>query len=171
MDKKRLMLQHFLAAIAYRTQKALREAPPGFAEFRAAPGVRTPHELIFHITGVLGYARTFLTGGTWRPIIEEDFPAEVNRFHSILTKLRELLESNTPFENLTPERMLQGPLSDAMSHAGQLAMLRRFFGSPIRPENFIMADINAENTGENQPEPISPDDEWLDAEGAPQGRQ
>ena len=169
MDKKRLMLQHFLAAIAYRTQKPLHYAPPDFAMFRAAPGVRTPHELVLHMTGVLGYARTFLIGGTWRPSMEEDFSAEVERFHSVLASLKELSASDTPFHNMTPERVLQGPLADAMCHAGQLAMLRRFFGSPIRPENFIMADITADNVGPDQPEPVNPDDEWFDAEGRPQG--
>ena len=61
------ILKHFLAALAYRTQKALRDAPPEFAEFRAAPKVRTPHELVRHMDSVLGYARTFLVGGSYRP--------------------------------------------------------------------------------------------------------
>ena len=101
--------------------------------------------------------------------MEEDFSAEVERFHSVLASLKEIFSSDTPFTNITPERVLQGPFADAMSHAGHLAMLRRLFGSPIRPENFMMADINANNTGPDQPEPVSPDDEWCDAEGNPQG--
>jgi hypothetical protein len=60
--------------------------------------------------------------------------------------------------------MLQGPFSDAMTHAGQLIMLRRLFGSPVPPENFIIADINPENLGPNQPEPVSPDKEWIEPE-------
>ena len=67
MDEKRGLLRHFLAALAYRTQKALREAPAGFGDFRAADGVRTPAELIRHMTSVLGYARTFFVGGQYRP--------------------------------------------------------------------------------------------------------
>ena len=63
MDEQRKLLRHFLAALAYRTQKALRDAAPEFAEFRAAARVRTPRELIRHMDGVLGYARTYMTGG------------------------------------------------------------------------------------------------------------
>jgi hypothetical protein len=54
MTESRRLLQHFLAAIAYRTQKALRGAPDTFGEFRAAKNVRTPHELLWHMTGVIG---------------------------------------------------------------------------------------------------------------------
>ncbi|MCP4643570.1 MAG: hypothetical protein GY851_24190 [bacterium] len=168
MNQERQMLQHFLAAIAYRTQKALRNAPPEFAPFRAAPGIRTPHEIVCHMTSVLGYARTFLIGGTWWPDMVEDFDAEVDRLHTVLTSLSEHLASDTPLQDVTPKRLLQGPLADSMSHAGQLAMLRRFFGSPIPPENFVMADIRADNTGPTQPEPASPDEAWFDAEGNPQ---
>jgi hypothetical protein len=56
--------------------------------------------------------------------------------------------------------MLQGPFSDAMTHAGQLAILRRLFGDPIPPENFIVADIDPQNLGPDQPDPVSPDKEW-----------
>ena len=73
MDDKRAMLRHFLAAIAYRTQKALRGAPASFATFRAAPQVRTPHELVGHMNSVLGYARTFFIGGEYRPALLPDF--------------------------------------------------------------------------------------------------
>lgn len=168
MGPRREMLRHFLAAIAYRTQKALRDAPSDFADFRAAPGIRTPHEIIQHMTGVLGYARTFILGGEWRPGMKEDFSGEIERFHEVLTDLSQLLGSDAQFRDTTPKRLLQGPLADAMSHAGQLAMLRRFFGSPVPPENFIMADIRTENTGPSQAVATSPDEVWLDAEGNPQ---
>ena len=67
MNQSRSLLQHFLAALAYRTQKALRGASDGFADFRAGTHVRTPHELIWHMTGVIGYARTMLHGGRFTP--------------------------------------------------------------------------------------------------------
>ncbi len=165
MDYKRAMLRHFLGAIAYRTQKALRGAPPEFAGFRAAAGVRTPHQIVFHMNSVLGYARTFFSGGEWKPKIKDSFDSEIEEFHKILDSLKTHLEQGTPFENTTPEKMLQGPFSDAMSHAGQLAMLRRLFGSPVPPENFIVAKIGGDNVGINQAEPVSPDGEWFDAEG------
>ncbi|MFQ5890584.1 MAG: DinB family protein [Gemmatimonadota bacterium] len=163
MDDKRLLLKHFLASIAYRTQKALREAPPEYATFRVAPKVRTPHELLLHMTSVLGYARTFFVGGTWRPKKLDSFEAEVRRFHEILEDLGRHLDAGTPFRDTTPERMLQGPFADAMTHAGQLAMLRRLAGSPVPPENFIMAAIDPRNLGPDQPPPVNPDEEWPEA--------
>lgn len=168
MDDKRKMLRHFLAALAYRVQKAVGDAPYSFAGFRAAPGVRTPHQLVWHMTGVLGYARTFFIGGTWRPPMLEEFDQEVLRFHSLLKDLSHHLAAGTSFGGTTAEQMLQGPFSDAMTHAGQLAMLRRLFGSPVPPENFIVADIDAANLGPDQPPPVSPDGKWTDAEGRPQ---
>lgn len=153
----RKLLRHFLAALAYRTQKALRDAPESFADFEAAPGVKTPHELIRHMTGVLGYARTFFEGERWRPEKLPTLRAEVMRFHELLESLGRHLDDGTPFNGTTPERMLQGPFSDAMTHAGQLAMLRRMHGSPIPAENFVKADIDASNLGPDQPDPVSPD--------------
>ncbi|MDX1384838.1 MAG: hypothetical protein R3190_14390, partial [Thermoanaerobaculia bacterium] len=157
MDEKRWMLRHFLAALAYRTQKAFRGAPGSFAAFEAGNRVRTPHDLLLHMTSVLGYALTFFEGGSYRPEKLDDFDAEVERFHGKLVALARHLEEGTPLRGTTPERMLQGPFSDAMTHAGQLAMLRRLAGAPVPPENFIVADIDPENLGSEQPEPVSPD--------------
>ena len=160
MDEKRMMLRHFLAALAYRTQKALRGAPSGFAEFRAGPQVRTPFELILHMDSVLGYARTFFIGGAYRPPPQPSFAAAIDHFHEIVADVANHLEQGTEFEVITPEVLLQGPFSDAMTHAGQLAMLRRLAGSPVAPENFIFAEISAENLGSDQPLPARPDKEW-----------
>ena len=160
MDEKRSLLKHFLAALAYRTQKALRDAPPEFADFRAAPKVRTPHELIRHMDSVLGYSRTFFLGGSYRPPELPEFSAAIEHFHEILTDVARHIEQGTPLHGITPEILLQGPFSDAMTHAGQLALLRRLFGSPVPPENFIFADITPENLTANQPLPRSPDKDW-----------
>jgi len=160
MDTTRKILKHFLAALAYRTQKALRDAPEEFAEFRVKAGVRTPHELLCHMTSVLIYARSFFEGETWRPEMMPTFQEEIHRFHETLDSLGKFLDSETPLRDTTPERMLQGPFSDVMTHAGQLAMLRRLYGDPVPPENFIMAAIDAQNLGPNQPDPVSPDKEW-----------
>jgi hypothetical protein len=164
VDDKRAMLRHFLAALAYRTQKALRGAPASFPSFRAAPRVRTPHELVRHMSGVLGYARTFFIGGAWRPGALE-FPAEISRFHEILEDLRHHLTDGTPLRGVTAEQLLQGPFADAMTHAGQLALLRRLAGSPVAPEDFIFAAISSDNVGPDQPPPAQPDPEWPDAPG------
>ena len=160
MDDKRTLLKHFLAALAYRTQKALRDAPPDFATFRAASKVRTPHELIQHMDSVLGYARTFFVGGRYRAPALPDFHAAIEHFHETLADLARHLELGSEFKDITAERLLQGPFSDAMTHAGQLAMLRRLAGSPVPPENFVFADISPRNLGPDQPPPAMPDKEW-----------
>jgi hypothetical protein len=161
LDEKRAMLRHFLAALAYRTQKALRGCPPEFANFSAGNKTRTPAELVRHMTSVLGYARTFFIGGAYRPEPLPTFDDEIARFHEMLTALSEHLEAGDSFlEGLTPERLLQGQLSDAMTHAGQLAMLRRLFGDPIPPENFIFADVSVDNLSPEQSTPSQPDENW-----------
>jgi len=159
MDAKREMLRHMLAALAYRMQKVLRGAPAAFGELRAAPDVRNPRELVKHMTSVLGYACTFFTGGEFRPESLPTLNAEIDRFHATLADLDRHFATD-PFERVSPERFLQGPLSDAMSHVGQLAMLRRLHGSPVAPENFVFADVCADNLTADQPDPVAPDEEW-----------
>jgi hypothetical protein len=163
-DEKRQVLRHFLAALAYRTQKALRDAPPDFGSFRAAAGVRTPTELVCHMTSVLGYARTFFIGGHYRPELLPSLPAETERFHEMLVDLAGHLKSGTPLLlGMSPERLLQGPFADAMTHAGQLAILRRLAGGPVAPENFIVAEIDGDRCGPQQAAPVSPDEVWPEA--------
>lgn len=157
---KREMLVHFLAALAYRTQKALRGAPASFADFRAGNEVRTPRELVRHMRSVLGYARTFFIGGGYRAEPLPTFEDEIEQFHAMLADLRTYLASGTPLIDTTEERMLQGPFSDAMTHAGQIAMLRRLEGTPVPSENFILAGVSADNLTSDQPEPAAPDLSW-----------
>ena len=160
MTESRRLLQHLLAALAYRTQKALRGAPVEFGEFRAGTHVRTPHELVWHMTGVVGYARTFLRGGTFAPPRLPSFVEEVARFHATLEALRDDLGDDALEARISDEQFLQGPLADAMTHAGQLAMLRRLAGSPVASENFIYADVRPERLGPDQPSPAAPDAWW-----------
>ena len=164
MSDKLEMLRHFLAALAYRTQKALREADDSFANFDPGRQVRTPRELVLHMTSVLGYARTFIIGGSYRPEQLPTFDDEIECFHKILADLSTHFANGDTFINgMTEEKMLQGPLSDAMTHAGQLAMLRRLAGQPVRPENFIYAQIDRENLTSSQPDPAAPDEVWKEA--------
>src|SRR6266576_1230718 len=161
MDDKRRLLLHFLAALAYRTQKALRDAPAEFGNFRAAHQVRTPAELIQHMTSVLGYARTFFIGGQYRPEPLPSLADELGRLHEMLGELGRHLEVGTPIlQELSVEQLLQGPLADAMTHAGQLAMLRRLAGAPVPPENFIFASIDSTRLGPDQSPPLQPDKVW-----------
>jgi len=164
MNDKRELLRHFLAALAYRTQKALRDAPDEFGDFRAAEGIRTPAELVRHMTSVLGYAETFFIGGSYRPEPLPTLNDEIVRFHEVVGKLAQHLEAGTPLHGeVSEEQLLQGMFSDAMTHAGQLAMLRRLAGAPVAPENFVFADITPERLGVNQPQPAQPDEYWGEA--------
>lgn len=164
MEDRRKLLNHFLAALAYRTQKALRDAPDDFGSFRVSEGVRTPAELIRHMSSVLGYARTFFIGGQYWPEALASLEDEVERFHEMLGMLAQHLRNGDPLlEEMTEERLLQGPFSDAMTHAGQLALLRRLAGAPVPPENFIVAEIREERLGPDQAEPVSPDKIWPEA--------
>ena len=160
MTESRQLLQHFLAALAYRTQKALRGAPDTFGEFRAGTHVRTPHELLWHMTGVIGYARTMLHGGRFQPPRLGTFTEEIARFHDTLAALHADFADESLTARISDEQFLQGPLSDAMTHAGQLAMLRRLAGAPVPSENFIFATITSANVGADQAEPAAPDEWW-----------
>lgn len=166
MTESRQLLQHFLAALAYRTQKALRGAPESFATFRVGPTSRTPKELVWHMTGVIGYARTMFHGGRFTPPEVSTFAEEVARFHETLAALSVDFGDDTLTARISDQQFLQGPLSDAMTHAGQLAMLRRLDGSPVASENFIFAQVRADNLTVAQPEPAAPD-VWWNADDPP----
>jgi hypothetical protein len=160
VTESRELLGHFLAALAYRTQKALRGAPESFADFRVGPTSRTPKELVWHMTGVIGYARTMFHGGRFMPSELPTFAEEIVRFHETLAGLRADLADESLMARISDRQLLQGPLSDAMTHAGQLAMLRRLDGSPVPSENFIFAKIDAANVTAEQPDPEAPDTWW-----------
>ena len=168
MDAKRQIIRHFLATLAYRTQKALRSAPEGFADYRANSFSRTPHEILLHMTGVVGFAASLFDDGERWPNKMPSFKEEIERFHETLERLGRQLDAGTPLTETTLECLLQGPLCDAMTHVGQLAFLRRLHGSPVPGEGFMLADINARNLGPDQPEPVRPDREpvkpWQEGE-------
>jgi len=164
MDRDRELLRHFLAAIAYRTQKALRGAPDRYATFSAGNHARTPVELLRHMAALMGYVRTFFKGGSY-PVKPEPLPTfnqEVARFHALLQEVGGLLASEAPC-SISTEQLLQGPLADTMTHVGQLAMLRRLADSPVAPENFVYADIRADRLDPEQPPPARPDTHWPEA--------
>ena len=160
MNPTRHMLQHFLAALAYRTQKALRGAPADFGDFSVGGNVRTPKELVWHMAGVIGYARTMLHGGAYQPPRLDTFEEDVARFHEVLDALHRDFGDDSLTATISDEQFLQGPLSDAMTHAGQLAMLRRMHGSPVASENFIFARVETSNVSAEQAEPAAPDAWW-----------
>lgn len=162
MDRDRELLRHFLAAIAYRTQKALRDAPDHYPTFSAGNRVRTPVELVRHMTSLMGYVCTFFSGGSYRAEPLPTFKEEIARFHEMIEAVGELLSSGAKCA-ITTEQLLQGPFADTMTHVGQLAMLRRLADSPVAPENFIYADIRADRLDADQPPPARPDKHWPEA--------
>ncbi len=106
MDDEPRLLCHFLAALAYRTQKALRDAPPGFGDFQAPSLVRTPTAVVHHMTSVLGYARTFFIGGRYSPEPLPTLADETIRFHEMLADLARHLEAGTPLlRGMTADRL------------------------------------------------------------------
>jgi hypothetical protein len=123
---------------------------------------RPPQELLRHMSSVLGYARTYFTGGSYYPEAFDSMEAEVARFHGMIEDLAAHLDKGTPLRGITEEQLLHGPFADAMTHAGQLALLRRLAGVPVPPENFIFAEIGGDRLGSDQAEPARPDSVWTD---------
>jgi len=162
MDAERALLQHFLAAIAYRTQKALRDAPGHYPEFSAGHQARTPVEILRHMTSLMGYVTTLFNGGSYpvKPEPLPTFPDEIARFHEMVQRVGDLLAAGMPLLAINHQQLLQGPLADCMTHVGQLAMLRRLADAPVPPENFIFAEIRGDRLGKDQAPPARPDRHW-----------
>lgn len=153
------LVRHELAALAYRFVKAVRGAPEGFGAFDAGAGVRTPRALVHHINGVLGYLGDVLERGDSHGRFhhpELDWEGEIAALHASLERLDAILRGTTPRPE-TLRRALQGPLADAMTHVGQLALLRRLAGAPVHAENFYLADVRIGRLGPEQADPVSPD--------------
>lgn len=155
-SEKTLIVRHFLATIAYRFQKALRGAPSDFAVFDAGSGVRSPAELIRHMTRDLISANHRLTGKELSVPQPLTWERDIERFHGLLQEIDDALaQGDSPGGN-TLELLLQGPFADVMTHIGQLAMLRRLAGSPVPGENFRLAEITTGKVGSDQPEARKP---------------
>jgi hypothetical protein len=141
MDAKRDLLRHFLATLAYRCRNVILGAPQNFDNFDGGHGVRKPREILSHMSGVLLHAHSFLVPGESARIPLGTWEEETARFFRILSELDKSLESGMQWNGRTEEQILQGPLADAMTHIGQLAMLRRMASSPISKESFDEAAI------------------------------
>ena len=156
MDESIIMVSHFLASLAYHATKAVKDAPKNYPELDIGHGIRQPKLILPHMTGVLRYAHSFYERYETTYFPHTSWKEEITHFYEILQKLDKSISEKLP-SNITLGRLLQGPLSDAMAHTGQLLMLRRFAGAPVPSENFIMADIQVGEVGPNQPEPVAPD--------------
>ena len=144
------MLRHTLATLAYRGGKAVRGAPEGFAAFDASPGGRTPGQILAHIGDLLDWALCLADGHhTWRVAEPLPWEDEVARFFAGLEHLDRRLADGEPL-GFPAGQIFQGPVADALTHVGQIAMLRRMAGSPVRGENYAKAVIAAGRVGREQ---------------------
>jgi hypothetical protein len=153
-DTKREFLRHALATLAYRGAKALRGAPEEFAGFRTSPTARTPGEILAHMGDLFDWALCLAHGKhEWHDSQPLAWPQEVRRFHAALAAFDAFLASDQPL-GVPLERIFQGPVADALTHVGQIAMLRRMSGAPFRGENYFLAAIEAGRVGPEQAAPV-----------------
>jgi len=146
-------LRHAVATVAYRGGKVLRDAPPSFADFRAADKTRTPVQILAHIGDLFDWACVIARGEkTWKESPPQSWDQEAARFFDALSRFDAILASDKPLE-CDPQRLFQGPIADALTHVGQLALLRRLAEAPIRGENYFVAEIVAGRVGEKQTPP------------------
>jgi hypothetical protein len=152
-DPQRQLLRHTVATLAYRGGKALRGAPEGFGDFRLQEGSRTPLEILAHLGDLFSWAVSLFQGQhVWRPAELGTWDFQVARFFEELRRFDEILASSEPF-GFPAEKLFQGPIADAFTHVGQIAMLRRLAGAPVRGENYFKADIQAGRVGPEQTAP------------------
>jgi hypothetical protein len=147
------LLRHTVATLAYRGGKAIRGAPADFAQFRAAPTTRTPGEILAHIGDLLDWALGLTNGKyEWHNSTQLPWEQEVARFFAALRALDDRLASNAEL-GFPSEKIFQGPIADALTHVGQISMLRRMSGSPVRGESYFKAQITSGRVGPDQEAP------------------
>lgn len=145
-------LRHALATLAYRGGKAIRGAPPEVASFRVGPTSRTPLEILTHVGDLLDWAVSIARGKqAWHDTEPASWEEQVERFYSALARLDEALVHGD--ESIPVEGIFQGPIADALTRFGQIAMLRRVAASPVRGENYYRAEIRAGRLGPEQAPP------------------
>jgi hypothetical protein len=153
-DSGRRLLRHTVATLAYRAGKAVRNAPDGFADFRAFEGTRTPGQLLAHLNDLMDWALAISRGKQeWHISAILPWPESCGRFFAALQSFDDYLASSEPL-HAPPEKLFQGPVADALTHAGQLAMLRRMAGSPVKGENYFAARIETGQVGRRQASPV-----------------
>ncbi len=146
-------LRHTLATVAYRGGKVLRGAPPGFGSYRVGRTSRTPAQILAHMCDLLDWSLSLVGGQeVWRDSLPATWESDVQRFFVTLGTLDERLAATGPV-GCPWTRLLQGPIADAFTHIGQLALLRRLAGSAVRGENYFRAEILSGRVGSDQPAP------------------
>lgn len=138
---KRELLRHAVATLAYRGAKAVRNAPPELADFRVGDVTRSPLQILAHLGDLLEWGLSLAEGNQkWNVATPGSWDAESSRFFNALARLDEYLATDRPL-GCKPEKLLQGPVADALTHVGQLMMLRRLASAPVRSENYAIAEI------------------------------
>jgi len=139
--------------VAYRGGKALRDAPPGFSGFAAGDTSRSAGQILAHLVDLFDWALSKARGAeAWATSPVASWEEDVARFHAALAALDAYLASEAPL-HVSPEEIFQGPVADALTHVGQIALLRRLAQAPIRGENYARAEIVAGRTGPQQATP------------------
>jgi hypothetical protein len=152
-DSTRQLLRHTLATLAYRAGKALRGAPESFAEYGAGTTDRTPAKILAHMGDLCDWGLSMARGKQeWHDSTPLSWAQEVARFFKALQSFDDYLASDAPL-NAPVEKLFQGPVADALTHTGQIAMLRRMAGCPMRRENYYRAEIVAGRVGQEQTPP------------------
>jgi hypothetical protein len=147
------LLRHCLATIAYRASKAVRNVPESFGNFQAGENARTPVQILAHLGDLFDWALSMAKGQpVWHDSRTLPWADEVQRFFASLKAFDDYLVGDETLQ-ASPEKLFQGPISDALNHIGQIAMLRRLAGFPIKGENYFKADIAAGQVGLDQPGP------------------
>lgn len=136
-------VRHLIATIAYRTTKVILDVPEHYPTFEAGQGVRTPVEIMHHMSDVILMACRALQPSERVEVPLADWHTEVDRFYGVLNRLDEAVQGKSQPQTLTWEQILQGPLADALTHVGQLATIRRLAGAPMAGERYSRADISA----------------------------
>jgi hypothetical protein len=152
-DSGRQLLRHTVSTLAYRAGKTLRDVPQSFATFSAAENCRRPAQILAHMGDLFDWALSIAQGKqAWKDSEPLPWAEEVKRFFSTLQAFDDYLASNAPLAD-SPEKLFQGPVADALTHTGQIAILRRLAGCPIRGENYYQAKIVAGLVGHDQAAP------------------
>jgi hypothetical protein len=143
------VLRHLTATLAYRAAKVLRDVPADFGARSFGEVTRQPVRIVAHLADLMAWAATIAQGDyVWKAEGTDDWQTEVSRFFAGLEALDRALVAGVPPG--APEKLIQGPLADALTHVGQLAMLRGMAGAPVRPESYARAEIAAGRVGVEQ---------------------
>lgn len=152
----RQMLRHALATLAYRAGRALGGAPESFAGFTIGDHPKTPAMILAHMGDLAEWGLSAAKGKQiWRDPVPLPWAEEVRRFFSALEAFDEYLASDKPL-GYPAEKLFQGPVADALTHTGQIAMLRRLADCPMKGENYFRAEIVVGRVGEEQAAPVKP---------------